>query len=190
MGELPAPEPAAARLQPVFLLGMMGAGKSSVGRALAEASGGVFVDLDRRVELMFASSVPQLFELGEGYFRACERAALKTLVEEPGFAASGAIVATGGGVVVDAANLHSMASVGTCVYLDVPVPALVERLSSPVQRAQRPLLGDQATLAQRLQDLLSAREAAYRGAGLTVSGEGPIDTVASEILRLSGRPRP
>lgn len=181
MGELPAPEHAATRTQPLFLLGMMGSGKSSVGRALADASGGVFVDLDRRIELMFASSIPQLFELGEAYFRACERAALKTLVEEPGFAASGAIVATGGGVVVDEANLHSMARVGTCVYLDVPVQTLVERLSSPAQRAKRPLLGDQATLAQRLQDLLSARGAAYQDAGLSVSGEGSVATVASQI---------
>lgn len=188
MGELPAAEPAAARPQPLFLLGMMGAGKSSVGRALADASGGVFVDLDRRVELMFASSIAELFELGEGYFRACERAALTTLVEEPGFAASGAIVATGGGVVVDEANLRSMAGVGTCVYLEVPVRTLVERLSSPEQRARRPLLSDQATLAQRLQALLSAREAAYRGAGLSVSATGPIEAVASEILRISSRP--
>src|SRR5690606_12891664 len=63
-------------MRPIFLLGMMGAGKTSVGRLLAARRAATFVDLDVRIELLFGASIAALFEHGESHFRACERAAL------------------------------------------------------------------------------------------------------------------
>lgn len=181
---MPDPAPPRPRLaRPLFLLGMMGAGKSRVGRELADMSGSVFIDLDRRVELMFGTSVPRLFELGESYFRACERTALVSLLAEPGFARAAAVVATGGGVVLDPANVAAMSEVGPRIYLEVPVETLVARLSSPSERRSRPLLGDREQLARRLQELLHERESLYRAAGLSVAADAEPAALASEILR-------
>lgn len=166
---------------PIFLLGMMGAGKTSVGRALAAAHDLVFIDLDRRIERMFAASIAALFERGEVYFRACERTALLTLLDEPGFAASAAVVATGGGVVLDPNNLRDMARVGRLVYLEVDTVSLCARLSAPEQRRVRPLLGDEGDLQERLTVMLSAREPAYRCADIVVDARGPLSAVASEV---------
>lgn len=159
-----------ADARPVFLLGMMGAGKSSVGRLLAHRRGGSFIDLDVRIERMFAAAVAELFAAGESYFRACERTALRTLLAEPGFFGSAAVVATGGGVVVDRDNLAAMAAAGPTVYLEVPVEGLAARLRTAEQRQHRPLLAGDQPLDAQLAAILRARAAAYASAALTVDG--------------------
>lgn len=168
--------------RPVFLLGMMGAGKTRVGREFASLRESVFIDLDTRVERLFGAAIAQLFEHGEAYFRACERAALTSLVREPGFASSAAVVATGGGVVVDPQNLETMRSVGRLAYLEADVETLAARLSSDEQRRARPLLGEPASLAEDLQRLLAAREQAYRGADLIVDGRSSASDVAARLF--------
>lgn len=167
---------------PIFLVGMMGAGKSTVGRALAADLDATFVDLDRRIERMFGASVAELFEDGEAYFRACERAALCSLLDEPGFAGARVVIATGGGVVVDPANRADMAGAGRVVYLELPVDALVARLSTDAARAERPLLEDRASLRERLDQLLRARASAYASAELCVDARPPVPAVV-EALR-------
>ena len=168
--------------RPMFLLGMMGAGKSSVGRELARRHGATFIDLDERIERVFGAGVAQLFELGEDYFRACERAALKSLVAEPGFCMAPVVVATGGGVVTDADNLQTMAGAGQLVYLQADVQTLCARLSAPSERSRRPLLGDNGeALAQRLTELLGAREAAYRTGSVVVDAVGTTQEVAARV---------
>ena len=172
------------RARPLFLLGMMGAGKSSVGRELARREGVVFVDLDERIQRLFASSIAELFELGEAYFRACERSALTSLLREPGFASTATIVATGGGVVTRPENLALMADVGDLVFVDVDVETLAARLSTPAQRERRPLLHDgDAALVDRLRALLDARRSAYLEAGHVVDGRGTVAEVTEEIAR-------
>jgi shikimate kinase len=181
-------------VRPIFLLGMMGAGKTRVGRALAASRGAVFVDLDARVELLFAATIPELFERGgEPYFRACERAALRSLLHEPGFAGASVVVATGGGVVVDPANLDDMAAVGVLVYLELSPERLAERLATPEQIERRPMLGAEAAevgepgaraaARSRIDALLRAREPAYRRAGVTVDADAEVDEVASRVAR-------
>src|SRR5690349_3633498 len=123
---------------PLFLLGMMGAGKTSVGRVLARELDLVFIDLDERIERLFGASIASLFEHGEPAFRAREHSALRSLVDEPGFAGAAAVVATGGGIVCDADNLQIMSSVGRLVYLEVDVETLCTRLRQPEQRDTRP----------------------------------------------------
>ncbi|PRP90080.1 Shikimate kinase 2 [Enhygromyxa salina] len=176
-------------VEPVFLLGMMGAGKSSVGRELArEEPGATFIDLDARIELLFGASVEGLFAHGEDYFRACERAALRSLVAEPGFAAASVVVATGGGVVIDPANLQTMGAVGTLVYLEADVATLTARLSTEAERRRRPLLGDAQTLTQRLAHLLEAREPAYRQAHHVVDARESPQEVATRVRRALSKP--
>nr|WP_255216217.1 shikimate kinase [Pseudenhygromyxa sp. WMMC2535] len=171
----------------------MGAGKSSVGRALAARRGAVFIDLDQRVEAIFGRSIPALFEQGgEAYFRRLERASLRSLLAEPGFAGSRAVVATGGGVIVDPRNLDDMRALGTTIYLEVGLPALTSRLREDAERGRRPLLAppppDPAhspppldPLAARLASLLADREQAYRGADLVIDGAAELSAVCARI---------
>ena len=176
---------------PIFLLGMMGAGKSSVGRELAARLGAVFVDLDRRIELMFASSIAEMFAHGEAYFRACERAALLTLLDEPGLGAGAGpvVVATGGGVVVDPDNLEAMAAAGSLVYLEVEVETLAARLSSEAQRGPRPLLDAEGPLVPRLAEVLAEREGSYRRAAIVVDARDAPEAVARRCLEALSRTR-
>lgn len=171
---------------PVFLLGSMGAGKSTVGRHLASRIDAPFIDLDRRIERLFGRSIAALFESGEPRFRACEHAALRSLLAEPGFARSACVVATGGGVVEDPRNLARIAGAGRSVYLRVEIAVLVERLASPSERATRPLLAESAAdsreLATRLGERLARREGAYASATWTVDAAGPPEQVAEAIL--------
>lgn len=174
--------------RPIFLLGMMGAGKSRVGRVLAAELGASFIDLDARIERMFAASIPALFELGEDYFRACERVALRSLLAEPGFEAAEAVVATGGGVVVEDANLEAMDAAGDTVYLELGAEELGSRLAAGSERAHRPLLADgSAGLTERLSELLAARAPAYARAKLRVDASGEPEQVAAHILAAIGR---
>jgi shikimate kinase len=169
---------------PIFLLGMMGAGKSTVGRTIARERGAVFIDLDERIELLSGAAISSLFERGgEALFRARERAALRSLVDEPGFAHSAVVVATGGGIVGDPDNLRTMSEVGRLVYLEVDVETLCARLCAPAQRETRPMLGDEPNLAARLTELLAAREPSYRHATLIVDGRGSPDQVAARVLQ-------
>lgn len=167
---------------PLFLTGMMGAGKSTLGALLAQAWGCPLVDLDARIERMFGAAIPALFAAGEPNFRRCEREALRLLVAEPGFAGRTVVVATGGGVVVDPANRRAMRTAGLVAFLDVPVDALAHRLTHPSQAA-RPLLGSQPEAARaRLAELLDQRRSAYEEADVVVDGSGPPQDVAGRLV--------
>ncbi len=119
----------------LFLVGMMGSGKSTVGRLCAAALDRPFVDLDAEVERLGGRSIADLFAAeGEDGFRRRESEALA------GVAASGvpSVVACGGGVVLDAPNRGRLRSAGVVVWLDAPPPALAARLG---RGEGRPLLG-------------------------------------------------
>lgn len=168
--------------RPVFLTGMMGAGKTTVGPLLAELWGAVFIDLDRRVERIFGAAIPSLFAGGEPHFRRCERAALRLLLAEPGFRGRTVVVATGGGVVVDPDNRAVMRAAGVVLFLDVPPLELARRLGGD-SLAARPLLGsDPAAILMRVTELLGQRRSAYEEAHGVVDGSGPPQDVARRLL--------
>lgn len=168
---------------PVFLVGMMGSGKTTVGRCLAAREGAAFCDLDQRLERITGRAVAALFEQGEAGFRALERAALRSLVAEPGFDARACVVATGGGVVIDPDNRATMRRAGSIVYLDVPTEELVRRLGAEAHA--RPLLrgGDPRAV---LAGIFEARRAAYTGDAIAIDGTGAPDVVAARIVEVLG----
>ena len=174
--------------RPVFLTGMMGSGKSTVGRLLAAEADADFVDLDVRIERLFGQRIADMLggpNADPAKFRARERLALTTLLAEPGFSQRRVVVATGGGVVLDAANRRQMRQAGTVVHLRVGVEVLASRLSADIAEdpRARPLLPPAVVdLRARLLELSSARTADYDDCDLTVDGAGSPETVASRIL--------
>lgn len=172
--------------RPIFLTGMMGSGKTTIGRLLAQHLGATFIDLDERIERLFGRTIPAIFAEGEPQFRHLERRALETLVAEPAFGSRAAVVATGGGIILDPQNRATMAAHGSVVHLEVPLDDLVGRLGSPAARAARPLVaGEPSVLRERIAGLLSARNDAYRTAEYCIDGRGvPADVVERVHLEL------
>ena len=122
----------------IFLLGYMGAGKTTLGRALATALGLQFIDLDCYIEERFRKTISQIFaEKGEDEFRNIER---RMLHEAGEF--ENVIISTGGGTPCFFDNVEYMNAQGTTVFLDVPLERLFIRLS--IARNKRPLIKDKS----------------------------------------------
>ena len=120
----------------IFLTGYMGAGKTTLGRALAAELGIPFIDLDHYIEKRNCKTIAQLFaEKGEEGFREIERRMLHEVGEF-----EDVIISTGGGTPCFFDNIEYMNAQGTTVYLDVPVERLHIRLS--IAKAKRPLIKD------------------------------------------------
>ena len=161
----------------LYLVGMMGSGKTSTGRPLAERLGYGFVDADAVIEQAAGCTIPEIFEQnGESGFRALETQVLNAISQRHSL-----VVATGGGVVTQSQNwglLHS----GIVIWLDVERDQLLKRLRA--DETPRPLL--QRTDSEAAVDaLLEERRPLYAEADLTVviDDESP-EVVADGILQL------
>ena len=161
----------------LYLVGMMGSGKTSTGRPLAERLGYGFVDADAVIEQAAGCSIPEIFERdGEAGFRKLESQVLSAISQRHSL-----VVATGGGVVTQPENwglLHS----GIVIWLDVVPDQLLQRLQA--DSTVRPLL-QTADPEAALNALLNERRPLYAEADLTVviNDEAP-ETVADGILQL------
>ena len=145
---------------PIVLVGLMGAGKSSVGRRLAENLGMGFVDADQEIELAAGQSIPEIFaEHGEAYFREGERRVISRLL------GNGAqVLATGGGAYINEETRAQIQKLGVSVWLKASLPLLMMRVS---KRQDRPLLkqGDPEAV---MRDLMEKRYPVYALADITI----------------------
>ncbi|HEU0205004.1 MAG TPA: shikimate kinase [Burkholderiaceae bacterium] len=137
----------------IFLIGMMGAGKSTVGRLLARELGFEFVDCDREIEARSGVSITTIFELeGEAGFRQREAAVLDELTQR-----TGVVLATGGGAVLREDNRRHLLTRGLVIYLQASADELARRTSND---RSRPLL-QTADPRARIVELLQHREPLY-----------------------------
>jgi shikimate kinase len=163
------------------LTGFMGAGKSTVGRALTERLGWTFEDLDRAIESRCQMSIPRIFsERGEAWFRQQEHDALAAVP-----ARVDTVVAVGGGALQRPDNRRLMRQRGTTVWLDVSFSLILQRLKAS-ERSTRPLLADD----QAARVLFEKRREVYARADhvVQIREERSPESVAREIQQLIGEP--
>jgi len=153
----------------IVLIGMMGAGKSSVGRRLSARLGIPFVDADTEIESAAGMTIPEIFtQHGESYFRAGEARVIARLLEQ-----GPQVLATGGGAVMDASTRTLIRDKGVSVWLKADLEILLKRTK---RRGDRPLV-------DRIKDLLPQREPIYALADITVqSRDEPHDTIVDEVV--------
>lgn len=138
----------------VFLVGPMGAGKSTIGKMLASELGLDFIDIDKEIEDRCGADIAWIFDVeGEEGFRTRETNVLADLASR-----QGAVIATGGGIVMKEKNRDILQAKGTVVYLETSVEVQVERTSKD---RKRPLLQNDNPAAV-LQSLMSIRDPLYR----------------------------
>ena len=160
----------------LWLIGMMGAGKSVVGRIVAQRCGVPFYDLDETIEIETGMTIPELFDVhGERGFRAAETIAVRQIAAAPP-----GVVATGGGVVLKTDHVAAMRSSGTVVQLRATPTELASRLA---ESADRPLLVGPDRL-KRIKKLIAARAPAYHeAADVTFDTDG---LTPDDIARVIG----
>jgi shikimate kinase len=162
----------------IYLVGFMAAGKTTIGRVLAERLGWHFVDLDDEIEAAEQMSIAQIFEArGEEEFRRLERAALRARVKgiECG---RPTVLALGGGTFVAPANFDLVEDNGITIWLDCPIEMVEQRVA---QTSHRPLARD----AERLTQLYESRREAYARADFRIQIESDDPEVAvNAVMRL------
>ena len=161
----------------VALVGLRGAGKSTLGRIAAERLGWRFVELNREIERDTALSVPEIFALyGQEGYRRLEQAALRRLVEEPG----PLVLATGGGVVAEPLTFELLLSSFFTVWLKARPEEHMRRVRE--QGDLRPM-GDDRSAMQELRAILASREPLYARAGAVVDTAGlSVDDAADRLV--------
>jgi shikimate kinase len=159
----------------LYLVGFMGAGKTSVARALSRRMGWPFEDVDHRIEAREHRRVSEIFATqGEPYFRSVERSVLQELVAQ-----RHVIVASGGGTFADAENRVLMLADGAVVWLDLPLERVIERVPAD---GRRPLAADRTQMEQ----LYARRRAAYSQAHVRIDASRPLAEIVERILEWIG----
>jgi shikimate kinase len=170
--------------RPIVLVGLMGVGKSTVGRRLARRLGLGFVDSDDEVERAAARSISDIFtSFGEADFRDGERRVIARLIEGPP-----KVIATGGGAFMHAETRALILARCIAIWLEADVETLAERVS---RRDHRPLLKDADPVAL-LRKLAEARNAIYAEAHIHIRSQtGPHERSVERIVQaLADRERP
>ena len=166
-------------MRTVALVGMMGAGKSSVGRRLASRLGVAFKDADAEIEAAAGCTISEIFErFGEPEFRKGERKVIARLLTEPPH-----VMATGGGAFVDETTRATLKQNAVTIWLRAPVAVLLARTQ---RRDTRPLLRN-GNPRETLEKLLAERTPIYAQADYTLdSDDGPHAASVEKIMALLG----
>jgi shikimate kinase len=160
----------------IVLVGLMGAGKSTVGRRLAQKLGLAFVDADAEIEQAAGKAVPDIFrEHGEHYFREGERKVIARLLE-----AGPQVLATGGGAYMNEETRRNIARLGISIWLRADLPMLMKRVR---RRDNRPLL-EAEDPEEVMRQLIAQRYPVYETADITVeSRDVPHSAIVSDVIR-------
>lgn len=163
----------------IFLIGPMGAGKTTIGRQLAKSLGKQFKDSDHEIVERTGVSIPTIFDIeGEEGFRRRERDIIDTLTQEPDL-----VLATGGGAILLEENRHCLRSRGIVIYLQAPIKQLLKRTAKD---RNRPLLQTEDP-RKRLEELLEIREPLYQQTAdmvINTNGRSVPGVVKTIILQL------
>lgn len=165
-------------MENLWLIGMMGSGKSTVGRRIAATTARDFVDVDSMVEERAGRSIAGVFEeQGEAALREIEAAEIRRLSGESTPDATGRVIATGGGAVLDPDSVEAMRRSGVVAWLDAPAGVLAERIRGDA----RPLLAG-GDVASRLAEILADRRSLYQQAAhYRIDVDRPAEKVVSEV---------
>lgn len=169
----------------IFLVGGRGAGKTTVGRALARKLGCAFTDMDRFLCERAGMSVADIVA-AEGWsgFRARECAALRAAAEMAAHVPEGAVIATGGGIVLDAGNRSFLRANGVVFWLSLPPETAAARLAASPLAAQRPSLTGKSML-EEVREVLAARAPLYAAcAHHKMDATASPDEICAAVLRL------
>jgi shikimate kinase len=162
----------------IVLVGFMGAGKTTIGKLLANSLGFSFIDTDEEIEKEEGVSIAQIFEKkGEGYFRELESEFIKN------FSLSKCIIATGGGMPYHKDNMAKLKVLGTVLFINTPYDSIIERLK--LNQDSRPLL--KSSLGNEKDELLSLflkRQETYMSSDKIVAGDSNPSFIVEEILRI------
>lgn len=161
--------------RPIYLVGFMGSGKSTIGQKLADSLKLDFVDTDEMIEARTDSSIASLFEkYGEQHFRELELIILKELVFSKEI-----IISTGGGLPIYNRNMDLINNTGVSIYLKTKQKILIQRLKAQYQI--RPLLPEEE-IEKTVNDLLGNREKIYENSKIIIENDGTIQESISAIL--------
>jgi shikimate kinase len=164
----------------IVMVGLMGAGKTSIGRRLAQRLGLAFVDADHEIEAAAGCTIEEIFErFGEAAFRDGERKIIQRLLERPAH-----VLATGGGAFVDDDTRTRIKAAGVSVWLKADLDVLLRRVS---RRSNRPLLkrGDPREVLARL---MEQRYPIYAEADICIdSVDGPAESTVERVVRALDR---
>ncbi|MBL9211748.1 MAG: shikimate kinase [Opitutaceae bacterium] len=160
----------------LYLVGFMGTGKTTVGRAVGQKLGFQVLDSDHEIERQQGKSIPEIFaQDGEPAFRAMERAFI-----EGGHPAERTLVACGGGLVVQPGMLERLQQKGVVVCLHASLDTILQRTA---RHRNRPLL-DVEDPAERIRTLYAAREPIYKRSGTVILTDArPLNDIAAHVIR-------
>ena len=163
-------------MEHVILVGMMGAGKTTVGRIISYSTGRSFIDIDQRIEKQTGMSVYDIImKRGEDYFRRIEKDVVLSLSPK-----LPSVVSTGGGAVMDNETFYFLKSIGKVIYLKVSPAVLFKRTANP---DTRPLLREGNRL-YTIQELLNKRELRYLESDVIIeSDDSSPNEIAEKIIK-------
>lgn len=163
-----------------YIIGPRGAGKTTIGKKLAEHKAYNFVDTDKLIVERAGKTIAQIVEQhGWEYFRQLESDVLESLLQP------NLIISTGGGIILSEENQRVMRNNGTVIYLSTSPQVLAQRLAAEPQNDQRPSLTGKSML-EEIEEVMSYREPLYRAAAHHVVDAGlPVETIIEQLSNLT-----